>query len=262
MKLLRTLLVAMAGVAAWTTAAAGEGTFGATPSGGLLAAYTKFACYPSQLADAGYGAALTVNASGGAIVRLTKISFTGETWINRDFLSDYEIVTEGGAALVISSSDLEIRLRLDEATLPRERDETYHGRLVVKDDLDWGPNEHDVTCRVEDSTVLPASEDREERALQIEIFGEGPAVDEAAYAAVKRLIGDLVADGTIGVYVISGHGIEGGERSCIELTQFADEGLLAEVTERFRAIPYDQTTTSYVVSEAVECSERGVNDGF
>jgi hypothetical protein len=62
--------------------------------------------------------------------------------------------------------------------------------------------------------ALPAF--TENRAVEVSISGIGPAVDTAAYATVRQVIGHALADGVIDKFVVYGYGIEGGFSACAE----------------------------------------------
>lgn len=96
----------------------------------------------------------------------------------------------------------------------------------------------------------------EQRAINISIFGIGPAVDENALRAVKSVIGRAVAEGVIDTYVTYGYGIEGGMSSCIQLSPFQDSQKLIQLKSQLLQIRPPSSTTSYVVQVAAACDPK------
>jgi hypothetical protein len=91
------------------------------------------------------------------------------------------------------------------------------------------------------------------RAVQLEIYGRGPAVDARAYYQVRRIVGDSVADGTVDKFVVYNYGIEGGFSACVELGRSMPDSQLQPLLDRFKDIQPDTRTTSYKVEAADKC---------
>lgn len=94
------------------------------------------------------------------------------------------------------------------------------------------------------------------RALEISIFGIGPAVDSEAVRAVRRIIGRAVARGVIDTYITYGYGIEGGTASCIQLSRFEDSSSLPQLERELLQIQPNPNTTSYNVKAVAACSQQ------
>lgn len=93
------------------------------------------------------------------------------------------------------------------------------------------------------------------RALEISIFGIGPAVDSEAVRAVRRVIGRAVSRGVVDTYITYGYGIEGGSSSCIQLSRFEDSSSLAQLESELLQIRPNPNTTSYDVTAVAACSQ-------
>ncbi len=113
---------------------------------------------------------------------------------------------------------------------------------------------------VENSKIIAqASQNRQPRALEIGIFGIGPAVDSQAVAAVRSVIGRAVAKGVIDTYITYGYGIEGGSSSCIQLSPFQDSQKLRQLRSELLRIKPNPETTSYNVKAVAACTQRSSN---
>lgn len=219
---------------------------GATSSGGLQSLAATLDCQPYQLADGGFKALVNLGQREG-VVHLTKISIRGSFPIEEGFAVVHTLEDQ---VLTVSGESLDLTLSLGQDHLPGTSDTWYYGRLKVKADLDWSPKDHAIMCQIRRDSPVPDAE----RALRLSMFGIGPAVDGIAFAAMKRLIADLIADGSLKTYRQLGTGIEGGESACIELSDFTRVEL-ADVERRFLAIRPDANTTSYAVERATNCQE-------
>jgi hypothetical protein len=93
----------------------------------------------------------------------------------------------------------------------------------------------------------------EERAIYINIYGKGPAVDANAFKQVRRVIGTEITKGNPEKFVVYGFGFEGGFGACIELSRFAAEGVIEAILARLSAIQPNPKTTAYSVQAAPEC---------
>ena len=93
----------------------------------------------------------------------------------------------------------------------------------------------------------------ENRAVQVEIYGRGPAVDRVAYEQVRRVFGDQIASGVMDKFVVKGYGDEGGFLACGQLTFFTNTAQLDKVVAAFKAIRPDPQTTDYAVKPVPNC---------
>lgn len=109
---------------------------------------------------------------------------------------------------------------------------------------DW-PDALETPCRDED---LSAS-----KAVEIGIFGIGPAVDAKAYKKVRLVIGNAIAGGILDKFIVRGYGIEGGFSACVEAGRFAPEKRFNTFVKQLRAIRANPKTTAYSVDPAEFC---------
>lgn len=103
--------------------------------------------------------------------------------------------------------------------------------------------------------IQPGSQPQPQRALEVSIFGIGPAVDAQAVEAVRSVIGRAVAEGVIDTYITYGYGIEGGTSSCIQLSRFQDPKQLLPLKNQLLQIKPNPQTTSYTVKAVAECTQ-------
>jgi hypothetical protein len=97
-----------------------------------------------------------------------------------------------------------------------------------------------------------AASAQEARAVEVGIFGVGPAVDGEAFAQVRSIIARSVADNDVMKFIVTGVGIEGGYAACVELKDpAAAHGLLTKL----RRVRTDPSTTSYEVTPAASCAQ-------
>jgi len=94
------------------------------------------------------------------------------------------------------------------------------------------------------------------RAIEISIFGIGPAVDAGAVKDIQRVIGRAVSRGIIDNYITYGYGIEGGSSSCIQLSRFEDDKSLQQLKSELLQIRPNPATTSYNVTAVAACNPR------
>lgn len=94
------------------------------------------------------------------------------------------------------------------------------------------------------------------RALEISIFGIGPAVDSEAVRSVRRVIGKAVTRGIIDTYITYGYGIEGGSTACIQLSPFGDSKSLLQLENELLQIQPNRATTSYNVQSVATCDQQ------
>ena len=94
------------------------------------------------------------------------------------------------------------------------------------------------------------------RAIEISIFGIGPAVDSEAVRSVQRVIGKAVARGIVDNYITYGYGIEGGSSSCIELSPNQDDRSLLQLERELLQIQPNPATTSYNVKTVAACNKK------
>lgn len=97
------------------------------------------------------------------------------------------------------------------------------------------------------------------RALEISIFGIGPAVDSEAVRSVRRVIGRAVSRGVVDTYITYGYGREGGSTSCIQLSPFEDNSSLLQLERELLQIRPNPNTTSYNVEAVAACSQQTTN---
>ncbi len=91
---------------------------------------------------------------------------------------------------------------------------------------------------------------QEQRAVRVDIFGRGPAVDATAFRLVRALIAREVAENNVTRFEVGGFGIEGGFSACVELRN----GQMAnDLQARLRRVQPDPLTTSYAVSLKADC---------
>lgn len=102
----------------------------------------------------------------------------------------------------------------------------------------------------------PALAQPQQRAINISIFGIGPAVDANALRAVQSVIGRAVAQGVIDTYITYGYGIEGGMSSCIQLSPYENSQQLIRLKRQLLQIRPPSSTTSYVVQVAAACAPK------
>lgn len=99
----------------------------------------------------------------------------------------------------------------------------------------------------------------QQRALEVSIFGIGPAVDPKAVEAVRSVIGRAVAQGVVDSYITYGYGIEGGSSSCIQLSRFQDPKQLLQLRNQLLQVKPNPQTTSYTVKAVAACSQQSQN---
>ncbi len=92
------------------------------------------------------------------------------------------------------------------------------------------------------------------RAVEIEIFGTGPAVDTAAFDTVKQVAGHAVATGVVDTFIVKAYGIEGGFLACAQLAPASKA--LQPLVKQLRAIKPNPLSTSYSVKTAPGCSDE------
>lgn len=107
-----------------------------------------------------------------------------------------------------------------------------------------------------DSKIVAQSQSSQPRALEINIFGIGPAVDAKAVKAVRAVIGRAVTEGVIDTYITYGYGIEGGSSSCIQLSRFQDSQKLRQLRNELLRIKPNPKTTSYSVKAVAACKQQ------
>ena len=90
-------------------------------------------------------------------------------------------------------------------------------------------------------------------AIQVNIGGIGPGVDQTAFKKVKLLIGDAVYRGTLDYFDVSGYGKEGGFSACMEKGTFAAEGSFEALLKALKAVRVDTRTSFYSVDTAARC---------
>lgn len=94
----------------------------------------------------------------------------------------------------------------------------------------------------------------EDRAVEININGIGPPVDDAAVRTVRQVIGHAVASGVIDKFIVYGYGIEGGFSACAEASPSKQAKPLNTFVRGLRSIRPDPQTTAYSVNLTQRCS--------
>lgn len=89
-------------------------------------------------------------------------------------------------------------------------------------------------------------------AVEININGIGPAVDNAAFTNVKQTIGLAVANGVLEKFEVRGYGIEGGFSACAQASRFGIASFPAFV-QQLKAIKANPQTTAYSVKTVPSC---------
>jgi len=93
----------------------------------------------------------------------------------------------------------------------------------------------------------------EARALSVEIQGKNGGFDSSAYEAVRHLISDLIADGTVDRFTVYRYYSNGGFAACIELGISTVATRLRELEQQLLGIPYDTATTAVFVGPERHC---------
>lgn len=107
--------------------------------------------------------------------------------------------------------------------------------------------------------IQPSSQPQVQRALEISIFGIGPAVASQAVEAVRSVIGRAVAEGVIDTYITYSYGIKGGSSSCIQLSRYQDPKQLVQLRSQLLQVKPNPQTTSYTVKAVAACSQQSQN---
>jgi len=108
-------------------------------------------------------------------------------------------------------------------------------------------------------SVKALQPETQQRALEVSIFGIGPAVDKRAVEAVRSVIGKAVTEGVVDTYLTYGYGIEGGSSSCIQLSRFQDPKQLFQLRRQLLQIQPNPETTSYNIKAVAACSQQSGN---
>jgi len=109
------------------------------------------------------------------------------------------------------------------------------------------------------SVQVPTVAQTTPRALEISIFGIGPAVDSQALRAVRQVIGTAVTRGVIDTYTTYGYGIEGGSSSCIQLSSYEDSRSLVQLESELLQIQPNRSTTAYEVKRVPACRQKSIS---
>ncbi len=222
---------------------------GTTSSGGILGALGHLSCRENGIADAGYGFEADLEADGKATGRLSEITIRGPMPIGEPVSMSYAIVQMGPRyQLRLYSEPMTLYADLGaEQTPPTAPGRWLSAALDVATPDRTEPAAHAVSC----TFALPTSV--EARALILKMTGNGAAVDAEAYRQMRALIAALVADFTLGKYIVNGHGVEGGEHSCIQLDDFVPSTRLPAIQARFDAIVPNPATTEYETELVPSC---------
>jgi hypothetical protein len=94
---------------------------------------------------------------------------------------------------------------------------------------------------------------QEARAVEINILGLGPAIDERAFSEVRTLIAREVVDNNVTRFIVGGFGVEGGFSACVELR---DEREARNLQARLGRVRPDPSTTSYSLRRMERCDVR------
>ncbi len=95
----------------------------------------------------------------------------------------------------------------------------------------------------------------ENRAVEININGIGPPVDNAAFQTVRQVIGHAVAQGIIDKFFVYAYGIEGGFSACAQAAPHVRVKQLRAFVRSLRSICPDPQTTAYSVNLTQSCSD-------
>jgi hypothetical protein len=106
-------------------------------------------------------------------------------------------------------------------------------------------------CNLAPASTLAQSQ----RALEVSIFGIGPAVDSEAVKAVRAVIGKAITEGVVDNYITYSYGIEGGTASCIQLSPFQNSEKLLKLKRKLLQIRPNPSTTSYDVRVVAACTQ-------
>jgi len=94
----------------------------------------------------------------------------------------------------------------------------------------------------------------ENRALEINIGGRGPAVDVAAFETVQQVIGHAVANGIVDKFIVSGYGIEGGFSACAQASPRTKS--FSSFVRQLRTIVPNPNTTAYSLQLVAACADE------
>jgi len=95
-----------------------------------------------------------------------------------------------------------------------------------------------------------AASAQESRAVRVDIFGRGPAVDAKAFRLVRTIIAREVVENNVTKFQVGGFGIEGGFSACVEVR---NAQMANDLYARLRRVQPDPMTTSYAVTLAADC---------
>lgn len=102
--------------------------------------------------------------------------------------------------------------------------------------------------------VSPARAE-ENRAVEVQIYGTGPAVDGNALRVVNAVLGQAVSKGDAQKFVIYGFGFEGGYTACLEISRFKDVNAVERLAAELKAIAPNPRTTAYTVRAIESCKK-------
>lgn len=102
-------------------------------------------------------------------------------------------------------------------------------------------------------STSPAAWAQESRAVEITIFGTGPAVDARAFREVRTRIAREVVNNNVTRFIVSGFGTEGGFSACVELRS---EREAHDLYVRLGRVRPDPSTTSYDLRRMERCDVR------
>lgn len=225
---------------------------GTSSSGGLQGPAYQFSCRPRSYPDTGYAIDGQIFDGSSALLSINTISFSGETQVRKDDDVDFVVKYPNSNRLQWEFTHPDYTLTLDfpstAGTVATGQDISGHfdpGGLHSSSP--HGANA--LSCQVTDKEEKAS----EFRALDIQMFGKGPSVDQAAYRQLKKVIGELIADGVIGKYIMGGIGIAGGEQACIELWPGRGSDVLDDVKAKLTSIHPDPQTTEFIVRPLTNC---------
>lgn len=92
------------------------------------------------------------------------------------------------------------------------------------------------------------------RAVEVAIFGTGPAVDLAAFDTVKQVVGHAVATGLVDNFTVKAYGIEGGFLACAQVAPHSKT--LLPLVKQLRTIKPNPITTAYSVKTVPGCDDE------
>lgn len=101
------------------------------------------------------------------------------------------------------------------------------------------------------STIAPAF--AQDRVVNININGIGPAVDFAAFHTVRQVIGHAIGNGLIDRFMVLAYGIEGGFAACVKAAPYTKPQAFSAFVRQLHSIIPNPATTAYTVTLTSRC---------